>query len=345
MRKRIFWFVLVFLILIGSIYGFLNLYLKNFKGHKVKVEKAKKRDLNLTILASQQVVAKAKVEIVAPVNGKIAEVRVSEGKKVQKNDVLVVFNKEELQYQVDQAQGAYEAAVAQRDKIKKAKDKGQATEEDLKAAEGEVKRARAALDLAKLNLSKAEVKTPIDGIVTLLKVSAGSEVMAGSPLLTVIDPASYVVRAEIDETDIEKVRVDAGAEITFDAFPDRIFVGKVKEVGVSFIQTETGSKVFPVDIQIMGIDLTELREGLSGDVEIKTSRLSSILTIPIDAVVENSFTFVFQVNKKEKTVVKKKVDLGHSSDEFVEVKKGLKEGDLVVVNPPSNLTEGSKVNW
>lgn len=345
MKKKVFWFILVFLILIAVIYGVLNFYLKNFKGTKVKVEEAKKRDLNLTILASQQVVAKNKVEIVAPVNGKIAEVKVYEGKKVQKNEVLVVFNKEELQYQVDQAQGAYEAAVAQRDKVKKAKDKGQATEEDLKAAEGEVKRAQAALDLAKLNLSKAEVKSPIDGIATSLKLSAGSEVMAGTPLLTIIDPSSYVVRAEIDETDIEKIKVDTEAEITFDAFPDKIFAGKVKEIGVSFIQTETGSKVFPVDIQIIGIDLAELREGLSGDVEIKTSQLSSVLTISIDSVVENSFTYVFQVNRKEKTVVKKKVELGHSSDEYVEVRKGLKEGDLVVVNPPSTLVDGSKVCW
>ncbi len=345
MKKKIVWFLLAILVLVGVTYGVFHLYLKNFKGQKVNVEEVKKRDLNLTILASQQVIAKNKVEVVAPVNGKVAEIKVSEGKKVQKNDILVVFNKDELQYQVDQAQGAYEAAVAQRDKIKKAKDKGQATEEDLKAAEGEVKRAQAALDLAKLNLSKAEVKTPIDGVVTSLKLSAGSEVMAGTPLLTVIDPASYVVRAEIDETDIEKIKVDSEAEITFDAFPNRIFAGKVKEVGISFIKTETGSKVFPVDIQIIGLDLNELREGLSGDVEIKTSQLSSILAIPIDAVVEENFTFVFQVNKKEKTVVKKKVDLGDSSDEYVEVKKGLKEGDLVVVDPPSSLVEGSKVSW
>ncbi len=345
MKKRIILLALSLLVLIGVIYGVLNFYLRSLKGIRVKVEEAKKRDLNLTILASQQVVAKNKVEIVAPVNGKIAEIKVSEGKKVQKNDVLVVFNKEELQYQVDQAQGAYEAAVAQRDKIKKAKDKGQATEEDLKAAEGEVKRAQAALDLAKLNLSKAEVRAPIDGIVTSLKLSVGTDVMAGSPLLTVIDPSSYVVRAEIDEADIRKVNVGAEAEITFDAFPGRIFVGKVKEVGVSFIQTETGSRVFPVDIQIIGLDLNELREGLSGDVEIKTRRLSSVLVIPIDAVVEDSFTFVFQVNRKEKTVVKKKVELGNSNDEYVEVKKGLKDGDLVVVNPPSSLTEGSRVSW
>ncbi len=343
--KKIFWLLLLTVIVLVLAYAGLNFYTRWFKGEKVEVKEVKKQDLNITITASHQTVAKNKVEVASPLNGKIAEVKVSEGQKVEKGAVLVVFDDKELQYQVEQAQGAYDAAVAQRDKVKKAKDKGAASEEDLKAAEGEVKRAQAALDLAKLNLEKAEVKAPIAGVVTSIKLNAGSEVMAGTPLLNLIDPSSYVVRAEIDETDIEKIEVGAPAEITFDAFPDRIFAGKVKEIGVSFVQTETGARVFPVDIQIVGFDLNQLREGLSGDVEINTGKLSSVLVIPIDAVVEDSSTFVFQVNRKERTVVKKKVELGYSTNDYVEVKKGLKEGDLVVVNPPPFLTEGSRVSW
>lgn len=345
MTKKALIIVLIAFILVGALYFGAVFYQRIFKSQRVEVEEVKKRDLDLSISASQQVVAKNKVDLASPLTGKIVEMKVTEGQKVQKGAVLVVFENKELQYQVDQAQGAYDSAVAQRDKVKKERDQGRATEEDLKAAEGEVKRAQAALDLAKLNLEKAEVKSPIDGVVTSVKFSAGSEVAAGTPLLTLIDPSSYVIRAEVDETDIKKIQVGAGAKITFEAFPDRIFAGKVREVGVSFVQTESGSKVFPVDIQIVGLDLNELREGLGGDVEINTGKLSSVLAIPIDAIVEDGSTYVFQVNRKEKTVVKKKVELGYSTNDYVEVKRGLKEGDLVVLNPPLTLTEGSKVSW
>ncbi len=345
MKKRI---VIVFFLLIalsGAGYFGANYYFKNVGIKEVEVEEVKKMDLSVTVVASHEVVAKRKVEVTSLLSGKISEIKVSEGKKVKKNELLLLFDKRELEYQVAQAEGAYEAAVAQKDKMEKAKDNNQATEEDVKAAEGQAKQAKAALDLAKLNLERAEIRTPIDGVVSSIKVEAGLSVAAGTPLITIVDPNSYVIRAEVDETDIGKVKKGAEVRVTLDAFPHQSYLGKVNKIGLSYLQTETGARVFPVEIEITGINLDDLREGMSGDAEITVDKLKDVLVVPPQSVFENNSPYVFIIDENEGVVRKRKVTLGYSTENYVEVKKGLKEGEFVVVAGAEELKDGERVIW
>lgn len=345
MKKRI--FIVLFLLILLGVVGYFgaNYYFTNIGVKDVGAVEVKKMDLPVTVVASHEVIAKKKVEITSLLSGKISEIKVSEGKKVKKNDLLLVFDKRELQYQVEQAQGAHDAAVAQRDKTKKAKDNDQATEEDIKAAEGQVKQAKAALDLAKLNVERAEIRSPIDGVVSSIKVESGLSVAAGTPLLTIVDPNSYIIRAEVDETDIGKIKKGAEVKVTLDAFPQKNYFGKVKETGLSYLQTETGGKVFPVEIEITGIELDNLREGMSGDVEITVDKLKDVLVIPPQSVFENGSPYVFVIDEDEEVARKRKVTLGYSTEDYVEVKEGLKEGELVVVAGAEDLKDGERVIW
>lgn len=345
MKRRIFIVLFLLIALSGAGYFGAQYYFANVGVKDVGAEEVKKMDLPVTVIASHEVIAKRKVEITSLLSGKISEIRVSEGKKVKKGELLLLFDKRELEYQVAQAEGAYEAAVAQRDKVKKAKDNNQATEEDVKAAEGQVKQAKAALDLAKLNLERAEIRAPIDGVVSSIKVEAGLSVAAGTPLITIVDPNSYVIRAEVDETDIGKVKKGAEARVTLDAFPQKSYLGKVKEMGLSYLQTETGARVFPVEIEITGIDLDDLKEGMSGDAEITVDELKDVLVVPPQSVLEDGSPYVFVIDEDEGVARKRRVTLGYSTENYVEVKEGLKEGELVVVAGAEELKDGERVIW
>jgi RND family efflux transporter MFP subunit len=345
LKKRIIIVLFLLIALGGAGYFGANYYFTNVGIKEVEAEEVKKMDLPVTVVASHEVVAKRKVEITSLLSGKISEIKVSEGKKVKKDELLLLFDKRELEYQVAQAEGAYDAAVAQRDKMKKAKDNNQATEEDVKAAEGQVKQAKAALDLAKLNLERAEIRAPIDGVVSSIKVEAGLSVAAGTPLITIVDPNSYVIRAEVDETDIGKVKKGAEVRVTLDAFPQKSYLGKVKKIGLSYLQTETGARVFPVEIEITGINLDDLREGMSGDAEITVDELKDVLVVPPQSVLEDGSPYVFVIDEDEGVVRKRRVTLGYSTEDYVEVKKGLKEGELVVVAGAEELKDGERVIW
>lgn len=339
------WLLLLLLVLIpGAIFGG-RLYFSRFEVKKVSVVEVKREDLKVAITATHEVIVKNKVELSSLLSGKIGEIKVKEGDRVKKEDVLIVFDKRELEYQLNQAQGAYDVALAQKEKTKKAYDSNRATQEDLKIAEGQLKQAKAALELAKLNMERGTVKSPIDGIVTEIKVKEGVPAMQGIPLMTVIDPGSYIVQAEVDESDIDKVQDGAEVEVKIDAFPDRSFPGKVRQIGLNFRMTETGSKVNPVEIEVSGIDPNSLREGMSGEVNITTDNIEKVLVVPPDAILENEDTFVFVVDRKEKVVRKVRVTIGVATEENVEIKEGLNRRDLVVIRGIEKLRDGEKVTW
>lgn len=91
----------------------------------------------------------------------------------------------------------------------------------------------------------------------------------------------------------------------------------------------------PNDALIIGFDVK---------LSIKTNEIKNILTIPIEAVqVDSGKQYVYIYNKNTQTVSKKNVDLGISSDTAYEVKSGLKQGDLIIKNPPKDLENGVKV--
>lgn len=91
----------------------------------------------------------------------------------------------------------------------------------------------------------------------------------------------------------------------------------------------------PNDALIIGFDVK---------LSIKTNEIKNVLTVPIEAVqVDSGKQFVYVYNKNTQTVSKKTVSLGISSDTDYEVKSGIKEGELIVKNPPKDLASDVKV--
>jgi membrane fusion protein (multidrug efflux system) len=151
--------------------------------------------------------------------------------------------------------------------------------------------ASAVLDQAKRDLDHTVLKAPIAGTATQAdNIQPGRFVMAGSPVLSVIDNQRPWVDANPKETDVTYLRAGEKAEVTVDAFPDRVFHGTVSAVspgtGSQFAilppQNATGNWVkvvqrVPVRIVFdAGEDVSNLRSGMSANVEIDTGRQRTI---------------------------------------------------------------------
>jgi membrane fusion protein (multidrug efflux system) len=151
--------------------------------------------------------------------------------------------------------------------------------------------ASAVLDQAQRDLDHTVLKASISGIATQVdNIQPGRFVMAGSPVLSVIDDQKPWVDANPKETDVTYLRAGEKVEITVDAFPDRVFQGTVSAVspgtGSQFAilppQNATGNWVKVVQrvpVRIVfddGQDITNLRSGMSANVEIDTGRVRTI---------------------------------------------------------------------
>ncbi len=144
---------------------------------------------------------------------------------------------------------------------------------------------------------------PFDGLVTNVPVREGETVVVGiqnaegSTLMTLADMSVITAEVKVDETDIVNVALGQTANVTVDAFPGKIFTGKVTEVGdqallrttgVATSQSTTGTEEAKDFKVVVTLDETkiDLRPGLSCTAKITTAHQPNTLTIPIQALVE-----------------------------------------------------------
>ena len=156
-------------------------------------------------------------------------------------------------------------------------------------------------------LDKTISRAPFDGLVTNVPVREGETVVLGiqnaegSTLMTLADMSVITAEVKVDETDIVNVKLNQGVDVTVDALPGRVFKGHVTEVGdqallrttgIATSQSTTGTeeaKDFKVVVTLdptPGVDLNELRPGLSATAKITTAHKPDALTIPIQALVQ-----------------------------------------------------------
>jgi multidrug resistance efflux pump len=163
--------------------------------------------------------------------------------------------------------------------------------EDLKMAQStirlkraQLKAAEAAVDLAEVNLKYAEVYAPFDGVVVRRWQDPSALVPAGRPVLTLFDPSSLNVSANIEEKNIGRIAVGDRVEIEIDAYPDVTLTGKVAKIlratnsQFSLIPAEGSSGTFikvaqrvPVKIVLDSQPDLNLGPGLSVEIKIFTA--------------------------------------------------------------------------
>jgi hypothetical protein len=163
------------------------------------------------------------------------------------------------------------------------------------------------------------------------QVSTWENVVATLPNLSAMNSKTYV-----NEIDISKVNVGQLAEIEIDAFPGKKFSGQVKEVANMGEQLQnSNAKVFEVMIYIDGFD-SILRPSMTTKNRIITEVIESVVYIPIECVHANdSITYVYRNSKKQQIIP------GKSNETDIIIKAGLKAGDKVYLQPPSNAEDWS----
>ena len=139
------------------------------------------------------------------------------------------------QFQFDQAQAQYRAAEAGLSQAQAALDgiKAGASANDLAVLDAAVKQAEAAVKLAQLAVDSTRVIAPADGTVALISVHTGEMAAPGVPLLTLVDLNHLRVDANVEETDIARIKAGEPVDVFVDAYPGRSIAGEVAEVGVA----------------------------------------------------------------------------------------------------------------
>lgn len=303
--------------------------------------------------------------LAAQMMGNIVEVRVAEGDRVQRGQVLVVIDDAQPRAAVDRATAAVNAAQHQL----------AASESDLGLAESTLKRyqslydrksvspqefdevksrqqtalarrdvaladqtqAKAALAQAQTSLDHTRLRAPFEGVITGKKADAGSLASPGMPILTVEDVRLLRLEVSVNESDLRYVRIGQAVPVVIDAFDNAELKGKIAEVVPA---ADAATRSFLVKINLPADK--RLRSGLFGRAEFSRGERPSLL-IPRTAVVECGQLQGVFVLDQNKVANLRYVTLGKSSGSAVEVLAGLQEGDRLVAQPGERDLNGKRI--
>ena len=169
--------------------------------------------------------------------------------------------------------------------------------------------------------------SPVSGIVSEKKALQGMRFMPGEMLYQVTDLSSVWVVADLSEQDIGLVKSGAKARVTTTAYPTETFEGRITYIYPT-LKAETRS--IPVRVE-MANPGGRLKPAMFAQVELSVGGKSPVLTVPDSAVIDSGTRRIVLVQVKEGRFEPREVEVGARSDNYVEILKGVRNGEQVVV--------------
>ena len=170
-------------------------------------------------------------------------------------------------------------------------------------------------------------RSPATGIVMEKKAVSGMRFMPGEMLYQVADLSRVWVVADVNEQDIGKVATGRRAQVRINAYPDKRFEGVVTYVYPTLKQ-ETRTVSVRLELANPG---ALLKPGMYAQVELASGATAKVVAVPVSAVIDSGVRRVVIVQTGEGRFEPRAVELGDRSEEWVEVRSGVKEGESVVV--------------
>jgi len=274
--------------------------------------------------------------------GVIDRVYVREGAFFKKGTLLAALKTDELDAAFDQATLGLEKAKRDLQRAENLYRDSVATLEQLQNATTAYAIAEKQWEAIGFNKHYAFIYAKEDGFVTK-KLANESEIIAGGMPVLAIHPNNsedWVLRVGLADKDWALVETGNAAQVVLDAFPDKIFTGKVTRKSLA---AERGSGSLQVEIKV---DIGRLTPaiGMFGTAHIRTNVVQQYRAIPYEAVIEadgkNAFVFVPLPDGKVK---RQAIEIAGFDNDFVQVKSGLEDVPSVVLTNTAFLNATSTI--
>jgi RND family efflux transporter MFP subunit len=276
--------------------------------------------------------------------GVVERVTVDAGDRVRAGQVLAVLKGTEIDAAVAQAAEAVEKSRRDLERARQLRADEVATQEQVEDLTTAWNVARSNLQAVQFNARFANIVAPADGVVLQRLAKADELVAGGQPVLVVgATTDGWVVRTALADRDAVRVDLDDAATITFDAFPGRLFDGRVTRIGSS-ADPQTGT--FEVEVEVAPGGARFVR-GLVAKVElaIRGADDTPRTVVPVSAIVEadGPVGVIYVLDPAGGVARRREVTVGPIVGGRVVVLAGLEPGEQVVTDGAAWLTDGHAV--
>jgi RND family efflux transporter MFP subunit len=295
------------------------------------------------------------LDLASQMMGNIIEIRVREGDRVYRGEVLAVIDDSQSRAAVDRATAAelaaqqqlvaadsdlalaevtlkrcqylYEQKVVSQQEFDEVNARYQATLARRDIAQAGESQARAVLSQARTSLDYTRIRAPFNGIVTHKKADSGTLASPGMPIFTVEDTRRYRLEVAVNESDVRYARTGGQVSIVIEALGNAELKGKVVQI-VPAADPESRALLVKIELPTD----TRLRSGLFGRAQFSRGEQPALL-IPRSALVERGQLQGVFVLDQNKVANLRYVTLGKFSGSEIEVLSGLQSGEWFVANP------------
>jgi len=185
------------------------------------------------------------------------------------------------------------------------------------------------VELSQLTIDLSTLISPISGIVTQVdQPLAGTNITPATARFEVTNPETLYLKVVVDQQDVVKLKPGLQAKILFDSFPGTVFPGEVYYLSFKPAPGEESS--YLVKISLPSKAIGQLRLGMAAEVNLITGQKSGVLAVPFLAISQEGARSYVMVLDKNSRPQKRPVQTGLESDEYVEIKQGLKKGEIIV---------------
>jgi HlyD family secretion protein len=240
--------------------------------------------------------------------------------------------------QEDSAEGAYQQTLTNQsitywnniNSLEMAAAQINLMQKSIRQAEIQLEIAKINLEVSELDLKNFYITAPFDGIVTEANFSEGEVGSPGVPAISIIKN-EFVIKSDINETDISRLETGQQVEFTLDAYPDKTFNGTISEIS-PLSEDIAGIITFEITVKSDSQAEGYLRSGFSANLTIALSKTENVLFVPIQAVYEEGGKQYVDLLGNENQPVKTEVTTGNSDYDYIEIKSGLSEGDVIILS-------------
>jgi membrane fusion protein, multidrug efflux system len=292
--------------------------------------------------ASGVVQAQSVVDVAFQVPGKVIAVGPDEGSTVRAGELLAQIDPTDYRLGLEQAAAQAEHATSDRERYRPLLAAGSIAASDFERIASGARQATAVADLARKRLADTRLVAPLSGIVARRAIERGASAGVGQPVFTLMDVDPVRVRVGVPESEIGSVRVGQQAEVELPALAGQTFAGRVTLVGIAADPT---TRTYAVEVSVPN-PARRLKVGMVAEARVQVDRWTRAISVPAGAVVRDAdgVTLLYVLDGRAHRAEARRVELGAARDDAIEIIRGVRAGELVLVAGQQRVRDGSRVS-
>ena len=279
-----------------------------------------------------------RLKLMSKLNGTITQVLAGEGDRVKKGDIIARIEDDDFRIAVERAEATYNLTKAEYARDKSIYDKGVIPTAALDTNRTNMQKAKADYENAKLQLSRTEVISPMNGIIRSMEAKVGLQLSVGDSIAEILEIDRMKGIIGIPESDVTAVRQLEDVDLTIQALDDRIITGTKHFLSPS---PETTARLYNLELEINNSG-GEVLDGMFVRADVVKKQVNDTLAVPFYSVISrNDEQYVFI--EEEGLAKKRKVSLGIMEKWMVQITTGLNPGDRLLIEGHRAVEDNQQV--